>query len=192
MIVMNSFHFFNESNKSQKNKNSNEADITIISMTVLYLFHSLSSVISLFHWNFFKYFLIWLFAFQLQAEIKKLFRFSKKKNIHLKNISKAGKNYKCEYFPLPTCIKCYNMDIHLMKQWKLRYMLQKVLCTGHLPLVQYLIEIGANIEAKDQNIVFLTSFHIAFEYNLPTVEYECFPLLLSVRFLYKSFGSSMW
>ena len=41
-------------------------------------------------------------------------------------------------------------------------MLQKALCTGHLPIVQYIVEIGANIEAKDQNIVSLTSFLIAF------------------------------
>ena len=59
-------------------------------------------------------------------------------------------------------------------------MLQKALCTGHLPIVQYIVEIGANIEAKDQNIVSLTSFLIEFEYNLPTVEYEYFHLVLSV------------
>ena len=70
-------------------------------------------------------------------------------------------NYKCKPVSLPLCIKYYNIDAFLYflehehsidetdkYEWT---SLHSAFMIGHLPIVQYLIEKGSDIEAKDKN-----------------------------------------
>ena len=91
-----------------------------------------------------------------------------------------NENYKCEPFPLPLCIKYYNIDAFLYflehehsidetdkYEWT---SLHSAFMIGHLPIVQYLIEKGSDIEAKDKNQK--THLHYASQNgHLPIVQY---------------------
>ena len=94
--------------------------------------------------------------------------------------SKTISNYKCKHFPLPKCNEYYNIDAFLSFM-EYGYSINEIdkdeyICLHYasmicsLPLVHYLVEKDANIEAKTQNQFTLLHFACSKGF-LPIVEY---------------------
>ena len=87
----------------------------------------------------------------MQEEIKKLETSVEYHRYELTNW--LNENYKCKPAPLPKCIEYYNIDafLYFLEHGHSIEETHYASWIGHLPIVQYLLENGANIEAKDHN-----------------------------------------